>query len=278
MRKISEVIGEAAAKIAKEIGANSILSVEAVPDVVYTKEDTELEVKVAIFRKVESKKYKKIEYKTKIKNQEFGSIAPVKEVLMHAISKDHVKKGDRLVCIEDSSVGIGYQGVLFIFKIDDTFFKISRQKLSENADSSVVEAVVSIAKEIGEEGREGRRIGTGFIIGEPKVLAKYTRQMIINPFANMEEQPKITDPKMKETIKEFAQLDGVFIIDTDGSIISAGTYINIDHSCIDLPDGFGTKHRASCALTTETDAIAVIVSESGGKVRAIKNGKIILKI
>ena len=32
-------------------------------------------------------------------------------------------------------------------------------------------------------------------------------------------------------------------------------------------DGFGTKHRACAALTKETNAIAVVVSESGGKVK-----------
>lgn len=277
MKKIEETIGIAAAKIAKEIGANVIVSIEALPDIEH-EEDKELQVRVLIFKKVKENLYKKVEYKTKLKSMEYGSITHVKEIIMEAIIKNHIDKGEKVVCIEDSKLGFGYKGVIFIFDIDETFFKISRHKLSEKIGSEIIESVLDIAREIAHEGREGKKIGTAFIIGDPSELARYMKQLIINPFLGLEEKPKITDPKIKETMKEFAQLDGVFLINNEGDILSAGTYINIDHSDINLPHGFGTKHRACCALTNLTDSLAITVSESGGRIRVIKNGKIILKV
>lgn len=276
-KRIEESIGAAAAKVAKEIGADIILSIEALPESNYD-EDEELCVKIVIFKKVQENTYRKVEYKTKLKDSEFGSTTPVKEIIMEAIAKKYIAKGERIVCTQDEKTGLGHKGLLFIFDIDDTFFQISRHKLSEKIGADVIESIIDISREIAQEGREGKAVGTAFIIGEPSEFSKYAKQLIINPFAGIEEKPKITDPKIRETIKEFAQLDGVFIISEEGKIMSAGTFINIDHSNINLPDGFGTKHRACCALTNETESIAIVVSESGGRIRVIKNGKIILKV
>ena len=91
MNTIEQSIGVAATKIAKEIDANSIVSIESADPEKY--EDTdELGIKVTIFKKVQPKSYKKIEYKTKTRKLEAGSVIPVKEILMEAITKDYIKK------------------------------------------------------------------------------------------------------------------------------------------------------------------------------------------
>ena len=278
MNPIEETIGEAATKIAREINADSIVSIERIKEEGYEDDDDEICVKVSIFKKVRPRTYKKIEYQTKIRKLEPGSIVPVKEILMEAITKDYIKKGEKVVCIEDGSLGSGYKGILFIFDVDEIFFKMGKQNISEKISSNIIESTLSIALEISNEGREGRRIGTAFVIGDLSEINKYLKQLIINPFKNLDEKIKITEPTIRETIKEFAQLDGVFIIDENGYIVSAGTYIDINSSEVDLPDGFGTKHRACSAITKETNAIAIVVSESGGKVRILKDGRIAVKI
>jgi diadenylate cyclase len=275
MNLIEQSIGAAATKIAREINADGIISIEKMQKEEY--EEDNLDIKVTIFKKVQPKVFKKIEYKTKIKRLDAGSIVPVKEILMEAITKDYIKKGEKIVCIEDGSMGTGYKGVLFIFDVDEVFFKIGKQNISEKISPEIIEATLDIALEISREGREGRRIGTAFIIGDISELNKYLRQLIINPFNNMDEKIKITDLSIKETIKEFSQLDGVFIIDEEGHIISAGTYLDINTE-IDLPGGFGTKHRACAAITKETESVAIVVSESGGKVRILKDGRIAVKV
>lgn len=277
MVRIQELIGEIATKIAREIKADGIISLERLPKEGYELSN-QIDVKVSIFKRVQPKVYKKIEYETKLRRPEPGSVAPLREALMESINKNYIQKGEVIVCVEDGSISLGYTSLLFVFQVDDLFFKMGKQNISENVPSEVLEAVVNIAKEIGEEGREGKKVGTAFIIGEPSEISKYLKQLIINPFYNLAEKVKITDPGIKETVKEFAQLDGAFIIDTNGYIVSCGTYIVIEVEDTTLPPGFGTKHRACAALTKETEAIAVTVSESGGIVRIIKEGRIAVRV
>ena len=269
MPPIENLIGTAATSIAKDIKADAIVSIEKIIKEEY-EESNEIEIKVSVFKKVKKGVFKKTEYNTTSRKLEPGSIIPIKEILIGAINKKYINKGEKIVCVEDGSLGSGYKGVLFIFDVDEVFFKISQHKLSEKIGSEVIESVINLASELGREGREGRHVGTAFIISEHSDISKYLRQLIIHPFSSTES--KITDPEIKETVKEFSQLDGAFIIDAEGKIISSGTYIDIDSNEVDLHHGFGTRHRACAAITKETDAIAIAVSSSGGKVRIFKDG------
>jgi DNA integrity scanning protein DisA with diadenylate cyclase activity len=275
MNPIEQAIGTAATKIAKDINADSIVSIERIIKEEY---EEEINIKITIFKRVQPKVFKKIEYNTKTKKLEPGSILPVKEILMEAITKDYIKKGEKVVCIEDGSMGAGYKGILFIFDVDDVFFKMGKQNISEYIDQGIIEAVLSIAMEISHEGREGKKIGTGFVIGDISEINKYLKQLIINPFGRLEEKVKITDPSIKETIKEFSQLDGVFVIDLEGNIVSAGTYLDVNLTDFEFPEGFGTKHRSCAAITKNTNAISIVISESGGKIRILKDGRIAVKV
>jgi DNA integrity scanning protein DisA with diadenylate cyclase activity len=275
MPPIENLIGTAATNIAKDIKADAIVSIEKIIKEEYD-ESNEIDIKVSVFKRVKKGVFKKTEYNTTSRKLEPGSIIPIKEILIGAINKKYINKGEKIVCVEDGSLGSGYKGVLFIFDVDEVFFKISQHKLSEKIGSEVIESIINLATELGREGREGRHIGTAFIISEHSEISKYLRQLIINPFSNTES--KITDPEIKETVKEFSQLDGAFIIDPEGKIISSGTYIDIDTNEIELHHGFGTRHRACAAITKETDAIAIAVSSSGGRVRIFKEGKIVMKI
>ena len=278
-RNVEESIGHAATKIAQDISANAIISIERLEPQGFEDIHFHINVKVTIFKQVRKGVYKKVEYDTKIRKLESGSVTPIKEILIEGINKNYIEKGDRVVCVQDETLGTGYKGLLFIFDVDNIFFDISTHNLAENINSDVVESVINIALELSKEGREGKKIGTAFIIGDKNEIVKYTRQLIINPFAGYSENAKkITDPLMRETIKNFAQLDGVFILERTGAIITAGAYIDVEAKNVDLPPGFGTRHRNCAALTKETDSIAVVVSESGGIVRVFKQGKIVMKL
>ncbi len=143
----------------------------------------------------------------------------------------------------------------------------------------VFEAVLNIALEIGKEGREGRMIGTAFLIGDSKRILKNSRQLILNPFeGHLVGERSVLNPEIKETIKELAQLDGVFVISNDGIIESAGVYLNVDTSSVDIPRGLGSRHAAVAATTAKTKSIGITVSQSGGIVRVFKDGKVVLTI
>ncbi len=76
-------------------------------------------------------------------------------------------------------------------------------------DSLVLEQTVALAVEIAREGREGRKIGTLFVVGDSETVMRDSTPMILDPLAGHPDGTKcITDPNMHGTIKELAQLDG----------------------------------------------------------------------
>lgn len=140
----------------------------------------------------------------------------------------------------------------------------------------VFDAVLQACIEIGREGREGKTIGTSFLIGDSEEVLKRSRQLILNPFSgHPPDMRNISAPDVREMLKEYALLDGAFVVSGNGLLEAAGRYITVDTSLISLPKGMGTRHSSVAALTFVTDAIGFVVSESGGKVSIMKKGKIV---
>ncbi|MCL2460943.1 MAG: diadenylate cyclase [Euryarchaeota archaeon] len=145
-----------------------------------------------------------------------------------------------------------------------------------DGERKVVVELLIIAAEIAVEGREGKHVGTAFILGDTERVLEYSRQLILNPFeGHTNESRSILTPQVHGSIKELAQTDGAFIISGDGVVVAAGRYITIDTSKVHIPAGFGTRHVSTAAITEATNAIGVVVSESGGFIRIFAKGTII---
>lgn len=188
-------------------------------------DDRLMDVDVNVFSHVGNGEYQKDSFKAEVKKSMHGSLKTMKEVLIASINRKLLDKGDQVLCVGDESVSIGYKGILFLIDVDNVLFNISMHHLSERIAPSVIESVLDIATEISLEGREGKPVGTGFVLGEKSDLLKFVKQLVLNPFVGYTERKlQITDPELRETVKEFAQIDGVFIIDTDGSIVTSGAY------------------------------------------------------
>jgi PAS domain S-box-containing protein len=143
----------------------------------------------------------------------------------------------------------------------------------------VFDTVFHICTEISIEGREGKSVGTTFLIGDTKNVLAKSRQIMLNAFeGHQPEQRMVTNPDLKENIKEFAQLDGAFVITGDGFIEASGRYITVDSSSVTLPKGMGTRHNSVAAITSVTQAVGIVVSQSGGGITIFKNGQILKKI
>jgi DNA integrity scanning protein DisA with diadenylate cyclase activity len=143
---------------------------------------------------------------------------------------------------------------------------------SERVSAATLKAILSLALEIGREGREGKKVGTAFIVGDTKEVLKRSHQLILNPFEGYPEDVRdIKNNAHWETVKEFAQIDGVFIVNENGVMISAGRYLDVDTKSVEL-EGLGGRHISASAITRDTQAIAITVSESGGTVRIFKDG------
>ena len=94
-------------------------------------------------------------------------------------------------------------------------------------NTSVLKQVVSLAVEIAREGREGRKIGTLFVVGDSGEVVRRSKPMILDPLQGHPDEDKyVDDPNMRETVKELAQLDGAFVVSNAGVVLSAARYID----------------------------------------------------
>ena len=132
---------------------------------------------------------------------------------------------------------------------------------------------------LAREGREGRPLGTVFVIGEPDKLTPYLRQLVLNPCEGHPQKSRnIHDDVFFESLREFAALDGAFVVNNRGIVESAGTYLDAPVPKAKLRSGLGARHTAAAAITAKTEAIAVVISESSGTVTVFHEGKDILEL
>jgi len=90
-------------------------------------------------------------------------------------------------------------------------------------DPEVLESLIELAVEIAREGREGRRVGTLFTLGDENAVLTRSRPLILDPLlGHPEASRRVTNLNLRGTIKELAQLDGGFVVSHDGIFLSAG--------------------------------------------------------
>ena len=162
-------------------------------------------------------------------------------------------------------------------KPDPLSFRIICAKL-RRCRKTILEPLLELAVEIAREGREGRRIGTLFTLGDAESVMAWSRPLILNP---LEGHPgsikRITSNNLWGTIKELAQLDGAFVVSDDGIFMAAGRYLDSNASDVEVPFGLGSRHIAAASITSATDATAIVVSESS-IVRVFEHGALIAEI
>jgi diadenylate cyclase len=145
-------------------------------------------------------------------------------------------------------------------------------------DPEILESLIGLAVEIAREGREGRRIGTLFTIGDEDAVLAKSRSLILNPLEGHPESLRhINDPNLRGTIKELAQLDGAFVVSATGVVIAACRYLDAAASPIELPLGLGSRHIAGAHISSATRAVGIVVSESA-VVRLFCHGRLIGEI
>lgn len=140
--------------------------------------------------------------------------------------------------------------------------------------------LLEIALRFAAEGREGKPIGTIFVLGDPAELQAHVRPLILNPCeGHPRKSRQIEDSEFLETLRELASLDGAFIVDRRGVVESAGVYLDAPITKkVAVGEGLGARHTAAAALSAKTDAIAIVISESSGMVSVFSDGAATLQI
>ena len=144
--------------------------------------------------------------------------------------------------------------------------------------AEVLTQTIALAVEIAREGREGRKIGTLFVVGDSGEVMKNSKSLILDPLqGHPEDLKRIGDPNVRETLKELAQLDGAFVVSNAGVVLSAARYIDTISEGLNVPLGLGSRHMAAASVSKYTDAVSVAVSESS-MVRMFDDGELISEI
>lgn len=169
-----------------------------------------------------------------------------------------------------------------IVKLDEHQEKLDWQKLRKldtNIPPKTIRLVVELAVSIGREGREGKKVGTMFVIGDTKKVMANSRAIGYDPVRGYTcKERDLSDKWVREGLKEIAQLDGAFVISRDGIVRAACRMINSPTAKVSLSKGFGTRHWAGAAVSKVTNALAVVVSQTNGAVRIFQNGVSVLLI
>jgi DNA integrity scanning protein DisA with diadenylate cyclase activity len=143
----------------------------------------------------------------------------------------------------------------------------------------LLEVLVDLSLRIGREGYEGRPVGTLIVVGDSTRVLEQSAPLTLNPFQGYSEQERnLFDQEVRSAVRTFAMLDGAFVVREDGVVVAAGRHIRVETAPQDLPLGYGARHVAAAAVTIQTDALAIAVSQSSGKVRVFDRGHLVLEL
>jgi DNA integrity scanning protein DisA with diadenylate cyclase activity len=215
--------------------------------------------------------------------------APVRErlgqALLEAVATERLRSGAHVVAlyngveVEDAPDQIDSMSIIHLGEHLERLSAAELRRLDTHVPLETLKAVVDLATEIGREGREGKPLGTIFVVGDTRKVLSMTRVIGFDPVRGYSRRERnLRDRKVRESVKEIAKLDGAIIINRDGTVEAAARYLDANTDGITLSKGLGSRHWSAAGISKRTQAIAVAVSESSGTVRLFQNGEIMLHI
>src|SRR5215470_7292927 len=140
--------------------------------------------------------------------------------LLEAVASEKLHTGADVVAlyngIEEEEGKPEHIDSLSVIHLGEHLERLSAQelrKLDTQVPLETLRAVVGLAAEIGREGREGKPVGTMFVVGDTRKVLSMSRPINFNPFRGYSRAERdIRDRKVREQIKDIAQLEGAIII------------------------------------------------------------------
>lgn len=203
------------------------------------------------------------------------------QALLEAIADDLLKSGDRIVALYAVFERVSVDTISLV-NLAEHLAKLTARdlrRLETEVPLETLRIVVDLAVEIGREGREGKPVGALFVVGHHRKVLALSHEQVHDPFRGYPQKERmIRNPRVRESIKEIAQLDGAIIVSGDGIVQASARYIDAPADNITLAKGLGSRHWSAAAISRKTKAVAVAVSESNGTVRIFQNGEVTLRI
>ncbi len=192
-----------------------------------------------------------------------------------ALGQELVEEGDEVVCVSGFMNGTA-NAVARIRTNEFSPSGVYDLFVNSRAEPGVVRDVFEVAIELGKKGQKGKPVGALFVVGDAGKVMNKSRPLSYNPFEKS--HVHVGDPIVNVMLKEFSRLDGAFVISDAGKIVSAYRYLEPSAEGVDIPKGLGARHMAGGAITRDTNATAIVLSESDGLVRAFKGGELVMEI
>ncbi len=203
------------------------------------------------------------------------------QAVLEAVADDLLVPGSRVVTLYsgfDQDV-IDSVSVINLGEHLDRLTGRDLRQLETRVPLETLKVVVDLAVEIGREGREGKAVGTMFVVGDTRKVLARSKPAGFDPVRGYARKERtLFDARVREGVKEIAQMDGAIIVSSDGTIEAACRYVDSSAATITLSKGLGARHWAAAAVSRATKAVAVTVSESNGTVRIFQNGEVMLRI
>lgn len=202
-------------------------------------------------------------------------LAQLRSAVLVGLTRGIIGFHDRICCL-GGIAGSNQFDTMVVVDVErefQTLFTGRADLLPSDVKPEVLERVIAVATELAVEGREGRPVGSLFVVGDTAKVEKLSKPLVLNPFYGYKDEDRnILSPFMDETVKEYSSLDGAFIIRGDGVLVSAGSLIQAPDYEHALPSGLGSRHAAAAAISVATQCISLVVSSSTGQVTLFRRG------
>ena len=206
----------------------------------------------------------------------------ISHAILEAVADDFIPHGCRVLAFY-SAIDPACLDSFSIVNLGEHLDRLSGRdlrQLESRVPLKTLKVVVDLAVDIGWEGREGNPIGSLFVVGDTRKVLTMSRPAGFDPVKGYKRKERtLFDSKVREGVKEIAQLDGAIVISPDGIVEAAARYLeSTSTSTLSLSPGLGARHWAAAAISRMTAAIAITISQSSGTVRIFQNGEVALRI
>jgi DNA integrity scanning protein DisA with diadenylate cyclase activity len=202
--------------------------------------------------------------------------------ILEAVADDIIPQGSSVIALY-SALDQNNLDSVSLLNLNDHLERLSGRNLRQLEDLvplKTLKTVIDLAIEIGSEGRENHKVGTIFVVGDSRNVLMQSHSLGFDPVKGYQRKERsLFDPKVREGVKEIAQLDGAIIVSSDGVVEAACRRLkSTSTATLSLSPGLGTRHWAAATISKSTASIAIAVSESNGTVRVFRNGEVFLRI
>ena len=206
----------------------------------------------------------------------------ISHAILEAVADDLIPQGCRVLAFY-SAIDPGCLDSVSVINLGEHLDRLSGRdlrQLESRVPLKTLKVVVDLAVDIGWEGREGNPVGTLFVVGDTRKVMAMSRPAGFDPVRGYSTKERnLFDHKVREGVKEIAQLDGAIIVSSEGIVMSAARYVEATlTSTLSLSPGLGARHWTAAAISRMTSAVAITVSQSTGTVRIFQNGEVALRV